>query len=368
MVIFPGGCLVRALSADPFIATAAWYTCAMGKGLALGCVLAGTLMAAPCTTATADCTEKVPVGDNGKWGLAYRTVPLTAKNDAVRRAFVLIHGMNRNADGYFRTAVAAALLGGALEDTIVISPRFASNDGRSCRDPLGEGEVSWTCQGDNWSGGGPAADDAGLYSFDFIDSLLKRIAKKDVFPNLKVIVVAGHSAGGQFVNRYAASNKVDGTLGVPLHYVVSNPSSYMYLDALRPAADMACTAKGCTGSFGAYRDARNCTTYNRWRYGLEDKRGYVAQRTDDELKSLSAARDVTYLLGDQDQYPLAGFDSSCPAMAQGPTRFARGLAYWNYVNTNHHAKHKLVVVELCGHNARCMFTAEPALAVTFPKR
>jgi len=27
----------------------------------------------------------------------------------------------------------------------------------------------------------------------------------------------------------------------------------------------------------------------------------------------------------------------------------------------------VVVVPLCGHNARCMFTAEPALAILFPK-
>ena len=30
------------------------------------------------------------------------------------------------------------------------------------------------------------------------------------------IVVAGHSAGGQFANRYEMSNKVHGTLGVPI--------------------------------------------------------------------------------------------------------------------------------------------------------
>ncbi len=55
-------------------------------------------------------------------------------------------------------------------------------------------------------------------------------------------------------------------------------------------------------------------------------------------------------------------------MAQGPTRLARGQAFVNYVNTKYGAKdHKAVVVPLCGHNARCMFTADPALAIIFPK-
>jgi len=76
---------------------------------------------------------------------------------------------------------------------------------------------------------------------------------------------------------------------------------------------------------------------------------------------------VTYLLGDLDTLPLGGFDSSCPAMAQGPTRLARGQAFLNYANKKYGAQHKVMVIPLCGHNARCMFTAEPALPILFPK-
>jgi hypothetical protein len=54
-------------------------------------------------------------------------------------------------------------------------------------------------------------------------------------------------------------------------------------------------------------------------------------------------------------------------MAQGPTRLARGQAFSKYVNQKFGAKHSLTVVPLCGHNARCMFTAEPALPILFPK-
>ena len=50
-------------------------------------------------------------------------------------------------------------------------------------------------------------------------------------------MLAGHSAGGQFVTRYEMSNKVHDSLGVPVTYVVSNPSSYAYPDATRPVAD-----------------------------------------------------------------------------------------------------------------------------------
>jgi len=62
-----------------------------------------------------------------------------------------------------------------------------------------------------------------------------------------------------------------------------------------------------------------------------------------------------------------GFDSSCPAMGQGPTRLARGLAYARYVNERLGAQHNTFVVPACGHSARCMFTVEQVLPLLFPK-
>jgi hypothetical protein len=85
------------------------------------------------------------------------------------------------------------------------------------------------------------------------------------------------------------------------------------------------------------------------------------------LKQQIIARPVTYLLGEIDILPLGGFDGSCPAMAQGPTRLARGQAFGKYIDEKYGAKHKIQEVHLCGHNARCMFTAEEALPIIFPK-
>jgi len=73
------------------------------------------------------------------------------------------------------------------------------------------------------------------------------------------------------------------------------------------------------------------------------------------------------LLGEADVLPLGIFDTSCPAMAQGPTRLARGLAFSRYVKENHGANHNTVVVSFCGHSARCIFTSDVALSLIFPK-
>ena len=316
--------------------------------------------AEPCLTATSACTEWVKLRNGPSRSLIYRTYALEEKNEGITRALIVVHGAGRDADNYFRSGLAAAFLAGALEDTIVISPRFASNSGSGCRDSLAQNEVNWPCNGDSWRSGGTAMNDEKLGSFDFADELLRKLARKEVFPNLKAIVVSGHSAGGQFVTRYEMANQVHDKLGIPVTYVVANPSSYAYLDSERPNLE--------TMELLPFGDAGNCTTYDNWPYGLRRRTGYTAKISDDQLKQQLVARPVVYLLGELDTLPLAGFDSSCPAMAQGTSRLTRGQAFASYVNKKYNAQHKVSVVPLCGHNARCIFTAEPVLPILFPKQ
>jgi hypothetical protein len=189
----------------------------------------------------------------------------------------------------------------------------------------------------------------------------------------------GHSAGGQYVTRYELANRIHEKLPFALSYVVSNPSSYTYPDNLRPTTSAMVShfpagAPGYTAlqtkpppPFVEFADAQACTGYNAWPYGLERRVGYAAKLTDEELKRHLASRPVTYLLGELDILPLYGFDGSCSAMAQGPTRLARGLAFAKYVNEKLGARHQVVLVPACGHDARCMFGSETALPVLFPK-
>jgi len=308
--------------------------------------------------------------------MVYSTYALNKPNAAVTRAFILVHGTNRNADHYFSTAVSAAFLAGRLDDSVVISPRIASAAG-SCRDVLAPNEVSWSCTGDSWRSGGAAASHPDLTSFDFVDQILRKLANKNVFPNLRAIVVAGHSAGGQFVARYQMANRVHDALGVAITYVVANPSSYAWPDATRPlpAGDASPeAAKGAwetekvhaSFSYGPF-DASACANYDRWPAGLENRTtGYTAKTSDEQLKQQLVSRPTTFLLGQVDTVPLGGFDSSCPAMAQGATRRARGEAYVKYVNEKLGARHEIQIVSECGHNDRCVYTTDTVLPVIFP--
>jgi hypothetical protein len=165
-------------------------------------------------------------------------------------------------------------------------------------------------------------------------------------------------------------------------YVVANPSSYAWPDAARtvlqddaePAAakegwslspDTAVHTKFTYGPYDA--EAKKCPNYNRWPLGLENRSGYTATMTDDQLKKQLVARPTTFLVGQVDTLPLGGFDSSCSAMAQGPTRRSRGEAFVKFVNERLGAKHAIQVVSECGHNDRCIFTTDAVLPVIFPK-
>src|SRR5262245_15534803 len=130
--------------------------------------------AAACVTATPDCTEWVVLGGGPSRSLIYRNHPLDVRNERITRATLVIHGTNRDAHNYYRTAVAAAFLAGALDDTVVISPRIASSQG-NCQDKLAENEVSYSCSGDSWRSGGTSASNPKLTSFDFTDEILRKL-------------------------------------------------------------------------------------------------------------------------------------------------------------------------------------------------
>ena len=332
---------------------------------------------AACTVASSECTEWISVGGGTGRSLVYRSFPLDVRNEAITRAVIVVHGAGRDADNYYRSAMAGAFLAGALQTAVVVAPRMASNAGPGCRDTLAQNEISWDCNA--WRSGGPSPSHPAATSFDFLDEILRKLSRRDVFPNLRGIVVTGHSAGGQVTNRYGMSSKVHDSLGVPVQYAVANPSSYAWPTDERPTGPAAwplqagapgfVPARGAdTAAFRSMRDGRGCTAYDQWPYGFKNRTGYTATLSDSQLTRQLVSRPVTYLLGEDDILPLSGFDGSCAAMAQGPTRQARGQAYAKYVNERLGGRHAVVVVTGCGHNGRCIYTSEPWLRIAFPRQ
>lgn len=351
------------------------FRCALVAALAFS-PAATRAQAAPCTTSTTACEQWITFGGGPARSMVYSTHSLETPNTTATRALIMVHGAGRNADHYFATATAAGFLAGALSNTVIIAPRMIA-----APDMPQANEIMWPNGNDSWRSGGMSPTNPTISSFDFVDEIVHKLANKKVFPNLTKIVVAGHSAGGQVATRYAMVNKVHNTPGVTITYVVANPSSYAWPSAVRPLptgdADPTDAYKESLGTdaekvhskftYGPF-DATKVATYNRWPAGLENRTaGYTAQMPDDQLKKQLVERPTTYLLGQVDVLPLGGFDSSPTAMAQGPTRRARGEAFFTYVTETLGAKHNAIIVPECGHNDRCMFTTDIVFPVIFPQ-
>jgi pimeloyl-ACP methyl ester carboxylesterase len=334
---------------------------------------------AACTEANSSCTEVLALPGVKGGTVIYRSYPISRPEPAVTHALIIVHGLGRDADSYYASALAATFTAQALGRTIVIAPHFSSREG-SCKDALATGEIGWHCQprNDTWRTGGESVE-GGVTSFDVVDELLRKLNDRAVFPNLKTIVVAGHSAGGQFVERYVMASTVHDSLAVKPTYVVMNPSSYAYLDELRPTAtayptDVATQAPGfreplpkkAPEPFARFHDAESCTGFDRWPYGLRDRNGYAAKVPEEQLKKQVIERPTTYLAGEYDILPLHGFDSSCAAMAQGNSRLARAFAFARYIDERFGAKHEVHQVDGCGHSGRCMLNAGESLKFLFP--
>ena len=262
----------------------------------------------------------------------------------VRRAVVVVHGRGRNAAGYFAALQRARAAAGV--PALLIAPHFLARS-----DPGGDDLLRW--RSGDWPAGLPAASPAPLSSFDVLDALLAGLSDRARFPDLAEVVLVGHSAGAQLVQRYVAVGHGAGP-GLKVRYVIANPSSYLWFDALRPGSDGAPVA--------------TCPGYNRWKYGLE---GGLPPYVKDPAATLEAryiSREVVYLLGARDTDPnQRDLDRSCAGMAEGPNRLARGHAFLAMLRARHGALPTQVAHEIPGvaHQGARMLNSACGLAALF---
>ena len=278
------------------------------------------------------------------------------KLPGVTRAVLVIHGRLRNADTYWKSAEAAAAAAGpAAASTVMIVPQFLADIDIAPRDQPPD-TLHWSLEG--WMGGDPAHGPAPLSSFDALDAIVARLADRTRFPDLREIVVAGHSGGAQVVQRYAVLGRGLTAPGVTLRYVVANPSSYAYFDTLRPAPG---------GGFAPY-PAAECPGFDDWKYGLLHLPPYPAGVAPSALEARYVSRRVTYLLGQADTNPNhPALDKTCAAEAEGPYRLARGRAYFAYLQGRHKTGLMQTLVEVpgVGHDGDAMLTSPGGLAALF---
>jgi hypothetical protein len=256
---------------------------------------------------------------------------------AIERLVVVVHGALRDSDRYF--AHAGAAVGGTGSATVIVAPQFLARVDLRADTPAGV--LYWDVEG--WKGGEPALGPARISSFAAMDCLLRQLTAPEALPasGKPTVVIVGNSAGGQYVNRYAAVGHAPDDLarrGIPVRFIIANPSTYLYFDRERPVA------------------VADETGVNRWRYGFETPPAYVDSTPQQSLRRY-LTRDVVIVLGAEDSDGSALLlEVSAPAMAQGANRFERGINYHNYVcrladRAGLTTRHQLIKLAGVGHAA-----------------
>ncbi len=279
----------------------------------------------------------------------------------VRRAVVVIHGTLRNANDYYASVANAAREAEVEETTLIVAPQLLREEDLSVHhlpsDLLYWAYMGWR-QGDQSLSTDRHPRPWQISSYAVVDSLIQRITA--ICPDLDTLVVAGHSAGGQFNNRYGAGSTllehVESELGVAVKVIVSNPSSYMYLNDRR-------WVPGTSYTFEVPEEPviEECPGYDSYKYGLDDPNEYMAIGSD-LLRQQYAERAVVYLLGGADNDPNSTYlETNCEAMLQGEHRLQRGTVYTHHLVDEYgpgiEERHVLAVVPGIGHDQFWMFNS-----------
>ncbi len=260
----------------------------------------------------------------------YASAPITTTCD---RVVFGIHGNGRDAVGLFNTLMAAAPM-----RVLIIVPRFVTPDDN----PTSSQHV-WSSSG--WKIGNESTNGA-VSSFAVLDALAgTAVAAKSK-------VVAGHSAGGQFVNRYAA--------GSPIYfdrYAAANAGSYLYFDRRR-------WSEGAFKQLSASQISV-CPRVNAYRYGVEGLNPYMRAVGALQLRARYLSSSIRLLVGELDTFNEGDMDTSCAAMWQGANRLERGLLYERYITSLGLGQHYTRVVPGVGHSAGQMFRSPLGRAMVF---
>ena len=262
---------------------------------------------------------------------------LDQRNDKIEQLIIVVHGSERNADTYFRSVFSMANKLGRGESTFIISPHF-----KEPQDIKHPAELIWTSEG--WLRGDQALTNPTVSSFEVVENFVNLLAEKTLFPNLKKIVITGHSAGGQLAQRFAIGSKLEDKYShLQFRDIVANPGSYAYLTRTRPIA----------------LPENSTCAFNNYKYGLDNLNLFMSRNESvEEMNNRYVARNVVYLIGENDTI-AEGIDQDCPARVQGLNRLVRGYNFKKILDQEFPENiHEIYTVPGVGHTQWGIYTSE----------
>jgi len=298
-----------------------------------------------CETHT-KCEFKLPIQKN--FFKYYSSHNLESSDAKIERLVIVVHGAGRNGNEYFDDTVIAAKKLNVQNKTIVLAPTF-----RKVTDTREPNEVFWGRKWfTKWKYGYESQDETKISSFEIIDILIRNIANSGKFKNLKEVVLTGHSAGGQFTQRYAFGTKVDLDISQKLTIIPSNPSSYLYLDNIRYLFK--------DGNFIEADQNTLCNGYNEYIYGPINRAKYLEKFDIKSLRDNFKCKNIILLMSEDDK-GIDSLDRSCEAIAQGINRIERAQNFYHYSKKFLTSKsHQFASIPEVGHDHVAVYESQQA--------
>ena len=280
----------------------------------------------------------------------YSSQSIYNDDQGLERIIIVVHGQNRNANDYYNYIQDISELIGFSEQSFVFSPQFL----------LGQDLTQWNLDTTYafWSGttqwtGGYLSDSTAehprlfqISSFAIMDSIISHFLT--TFQSIEEIVLAGHSAGGQFVNRYAAGSNINSENR--LRFIVGAPSHYLYFDDQRSINNFQTPI--------VWSSQINCNGYNNYRYGLDNLNLYMNQSTEDTIKVRYSRKKVIYLVGALDY----GGTTYCESSVQGSHRYNRSTVYFQHLlemfNVGLLENQRVAIINGVSHDAQALFSSD----------
>eukprot|EP00730_Choanoeca_flexa_P014758 TRINITY_DN6572_c0_g1_i1.p1 TRINITY_DN6572_c0_g1~~TRINITY_DN6572_c0_g1_i1.p1 ORF type:complete len:488 (+),score=47.64 TRINITY_DN6572_c0_g1_i1:110-1573(+) len=293
---------------------------------------------------------------------------------AIEAVAVVVHGAGRNADEYFCAMQEAAALQTfyPTERVLVLAPWFIEPQDNPAQDT-----VRWNGSDPNgvWRSGQESLPDTEgntVSSYAVLDLIMKQLNDSKLYPNLRLVTIAGHSSGGQTVQRYALTSHLTkhlSTLSFSVRYVVANPSSYAYLDNRRWFQGQLMAPNASTQA--------SCPEYNAWEWGLDGNYPPYLSASPDTASDWIAAyadKDIRYLVGQNDTCNADfepgcvshGLETTCMDMLEGWMRRQRAEQYFHYLQQFFgRPVHSLTAIPNSGHDHTLIFQHDLGLKAIF---
>lgn len=290
--------------------------------------------------------------------------PLNKKNDDIRHVILAIHSSNYDAIMVYNDCMELVYAHNLNKSTLVIAPQFLRE--KHLKNNTEENLLFWKVYpfwGSSISTTKSAGENLKISAYSILSEIIADLCSKTTSPNIQKITILGHSAGGQFVNRFAASNTVEFDVvrpaGIQCKYVVMNPSSYVYFSPKRPV-------NGSVRNFSIPSPdvVEKHPGYNNYGYGLDKLYLYHRKNglTSEKIRQMYPQRNVVYLLGKKDCKADPSMSVHPHAMLEGKNRLERGRIYYGHLvdefGPDIRKNQRIVLVPNVGHSGKNMILSE----------